>query len=425
MLAASTLCGVIAVAIVVELGRRPSARLAVETGVVLALFVALFVVLLAHPERTGDGRSLIAFVVLVGSVVEIVHLTREDVWSLLFIGAAVVAGARLRGLASVGGLLGLGGLTVWLVPSPVDDFAVIVAEVAVGALAGTLTLVDDLLDGLAATRPRLRPVSPESGHRRPVAPLEEILGHALALVGVKLEVARRQLASNPAAAGRELEEVDALVRRSLAALRDQRPGGVLRGFDSEVNRAREALADVGVVVDIDVEADSPLPGAAEEVFSRALRAGVADILHDRSATRASLRLERWRDGLALRIRDDRITTAPPLGTAPCPRPPSGPGVGRAVYGGGTDHRTEGVGPSDGGWRPDARRLARLAEQVSRCGGRVHVGRGPDGGQELVAWIVCPRPGSRSVGRSSDVEPAEPHTMREELGAVGLGRATNF
>lgn len=438
-MAATTLCGVLALAIVVELGRHPPARLAIETGVLLALFVALSAVLLAHPEQSGDGRALLAFSVLVGSVVEIVHLTHDDVWSTLLIGAAVVAGARLRGVATGAALLALGGLTVWFVASPVEDFAVIVAEVALAALAGTLTLLDDLLDVLAETRTRLRPETSASVQRPSIAPLEEILGHALALVGVKLEVARRQLSSNPAAAGRELEEVDTLVRRSLAAVRGQEAPSLAPGLDRELSRARQVLSDAGVVVDIDVETDAPLPRAAEELFCLALQVGVTDILHDPSAQWASVRLERWRNGLALRIRDDRVGASAPAGeatlsssgagparrTTPRRRPENAPGPAAFSPGGGVDRLTDDAGQRDSGWPSDERRLTRLAEQASRRGGRVHVGRGPDGGHELVAWVECLRPASRSAGRSTDEERVDRRTMKEEAGPVGLGRVTNF
>lgn len=442
--AATTLSGVLALAIVVELGRHPPARLAIETGVLLSLFVALYVVLLVHPEQSRDGRSLLAFGVLVGSVVEIVHLTHDDVWIMLFVGAAVLAGARLRGVATGVALLALGGLTVWFVASPIDDFAVIVAEVALAVLAGTLTLLDGLLDVLAETRTRLQPVTSASVQRPVGAPLEEILGHALALIGVKLEVVRRELASNPAAAGRELKEVDALVRRSLAAVRGQEAPGLLPSLDQELKRARQVLSDAGVVVDIDIETDAPLPRAADELFCLALEVGVTDILHDPSAERASVRLERWRDGLALRIRDDRVDASAPAGEAafsssgawppvratPRRRPENDPGPGGPTSGGGVDRLTvdrltDDVGLREGGWPPVPRRLTRLAEQASRRGGRVHVGRGPDGGHELVAWVECPRPASRPAGRSTVGKRADRRTMQEEVGPVGLGRATNF
>lgn len=127
--------------------------------------------------------------------------------------------------------------------------------------------------------------------------LHDLLGHSLAVIVLKSEVASRQLPeSSPARA--EVAEIAAVARRSLDQVREAVSGYRVPALDQELASAREVLAAAGVQVAFDNRAGR-LPPPAESVLGWAVREAATNVIKHSTAHRCEVRI--WREDASVRL----------------------------------------------------------------------------------------------------------------------------
>ena len=135
--------------------------------------------------------------------------------------------------------------------------------------------------------------------------VHDLLGHSLTTISVKAQLAARLLDTDPAAARREIEDIQDLTREGLAQVRSTVTEIRSESLESVVATSRNALESAGVA--FTVAGDPPPAGtAAAALFPAVLREATTNVLrHARASsctvtmTPASLTVEDDGDGLAM------------------------------------------------------------------------------------------------------------------------------
>lgn len=119
--------------------------------------------------------------------------------------------------------------------------------------------------------------------------VHDLLGHSLTAISVKAQLAARLIGSDPAAARREIEDIQALTREGLAQVRSTVTEIRSESLENVVAMSREALASGGVR--LTVTGESPAPGtAAAALFPAVLREATTNILRHARASACTVTL---------------------------------------------------------------------------------------------------------------------------------------
>ncbi|WP_242884853.1 sensor histidine kinase [Actinomadura litoris] len=176
--------------------------------------------------------------------------------------------------------------------------------------------------------------------------LHDLLGHSLAAILLKCELARRLAAADPARARAELTEVVAMAERAREDLRAATGGTSALVLDAEVASARSVLAAAGVEVEVDT-GHAGLTAEASAVLSVVLREAVTNVLRHSAARHCAIVTARDGAGVRLTVRNDGLDPR-------ARRTPPGAGIGNlttrlASHNGTLSARADG----NGGFRLDA------------------------------------------------------------------------
>lgn len=133
--------------------------------------------------------------------------------------------------------------------------------------------------------------------------LHDLLGHTLSLIALKSELAGKLLARDPAAARREIAEVERTARDALAQVRSAVTGMRAAGLVGEAASARTMLECAGVRFAFD-GFDRALPSVQENCLALVLREAATNIQRHAKATSARAQLSVEREAAVLRISDD-------------------------------------------------------------------------------------------------------------------------
>lgn len=176
-----------------------------------------------------------------------------------------------------------------------------------GSGMGTLIgLVNIYYEELGRKERRLRLTAEEVGRQAAAAEreriardLHDVLGRTLTVIAIKAELARRLVGRLDASLGgrpaveRELSDVEGIAREALTELRGAVSGYRSAGLAAELAGARQALAALGV--ELEVEADGPalsaLPPPAADTFALVLREAVTNVVRHARARRCRVSLE--------------------------------------------------------------------------------------------------------------------------------------
>ncbi len=136
--------------------------------------------------------------------------------------------------------------------------------------------------------------------------LHDLLGHTLTLITLKAALAGKLALRDPAAAGREMEEVERISRQALAEVRSAVSGYRSGDLAAELARARIALATAGVELTVEAphRALAPLPQEVESAVALALREAVTNVVRHARASACEVRLAAEGGRLTLEVRDD-------------------------------------------------------------------------------------------------------------------------
>jgi two-component system sensor histidine kinase DesK len=133
--------------------------------------------------------------------------------------------------------------------------------------------------------------------------LHDLLGHTLSVIVLKSELASRLATADPAAAAREIREVEQISREALSQVRSAVQGYRSGGIHREIAAARRALESAGVRIEASVEPPALSP-SQENVLSMALREAVTNVVRHAGATACRLTLRRDAAWCELEVADN-------------------------------------------------------------------------------------------------------------------------
>jgi two-component system sensor histidine kinase DesK len=236
-------------------------------------------------------------------------------------------------------------------------------------LALTLVALTAFMAGFAAnvrlnielreTREELAVAAVAAERERIGRDLHDILGHSLTAIAVKAGLARRLLASDPAAAGTEIGDVERLAREALKDVRATASGYREVSLTAELGVAAGVLRAAGIRADLPATADDVDPDA-REALGYVLREAVTNVVRHSGARTCHVVLH----SRSIEIVDD------------------GDGVDR--------NPTAGTGAG----------LQNLADRMGAQGGSCEAGPGPDGGFVIRAGLPAAVPGRTGIGSAT-------------------------
>ncbi|WP_246281594.1 sensor histidine kinase [Fodinicola acaciae] len=309
----------------------------------LAMFMVLYTATFALNRRWHSRKPLVpgerwlSIIVLTALgllTVPAAHVA--GLYTLLYVAVAGVAmlsslQALVVGVVTIGG----GALIGWWAGFDGWEFMPLMAASATFGMWG----VGKVLQQSAALRranEQIAELAISEERARLARDLHDVLGHSLTVISVKAELASRLSEVDPVRAGHEIADVHRLARDALADVRTTVAGYREGSLAAELAGARAALAAAGIEAELPSGADQ-VAGARRALFGWTLREGVTNVVRHSGA--GTCRVTLTAD--SIEVADD------------------------------------GVGPSEAS--SDGHGLIGLAERVEAAGGRLAVGRAPEGG----------------------------------------------
>ncbi|HEX5693716.1 MAG TPA: sensor histidine kinase [Arenimonas sp.] len=282
-----------------------AARLLVASAVAIAVFLPLhFGFYRAHP-------SLRPWLVFGVAAMGFGLVPFNPGGHTFLIYACGMAGAAFRPRIAVAVAAGLMALLaaefLWLMPRT----ALALAWSGMSAIIGGLVLAGALYSReksrrnaeLRLTQQEVARLAAMAERERIGRDLHDLLGHTLSLVAIKSELAGRLVENDPAAARRQIGEVETVARQALAQVREAVVGIRATGLLAELAAARLALLSADVRLDQHI-APVDLTPEAESVLALGLREAVTNILRHARAGRVEVELSADAAGVRLGISDD-------------------------------------------------------------------------------------------------------------------------
>ncbi|MDR3385797.1 MAG: sensor histidine kinase [Rudaea sp.] len=187
------------------------------------------------------------------------------------------------------------------------DWAYLISAVLIGFAVGFMNInfmLKQQRDAeLSLSHDEVRRLAALAERERIGRDLHDLLGHTLSLITLKSELANRLFDRDPAAARREIIEVERVARDALAQVRRAVTGIRAAGFAAELASAKLLLESNGTALDYTM-ADVALSAEIETALAMAVREAVTNIQRHAQATRANVTLEAAHGVLLLRVEDN-------------------------------------------------------------------------------------------------------------------------
>jgi two-component system sensor histidine kinase DesK len=181
---------------------------------------------------------------------------------------------------------------VWMLPMTVVIGVIVNVEAAAGEKDLALQLSHDEVRRLAATAER----------ERIGRDLHDLLGHTLSLITLKLELSRKLIDRDPAAARAEIAEAEKVARHALAEVRSAVTGFRAADLAAELASARLLLESSAVTLEYD--APPALSPDIERPLALVLREAATNIARHARATSAMVSFAIEEGRLRMRIADN-------------------------------------------------------------------------------------------------------------------------
>ena len=305
-------------------------------------------------EQRGEGLALLTAIAVLA--VALAAAFGEE-WLGLLVYLSVAAALALPARVAIAGV----AATTVAALGIVGGFnSVVLQTLLFGLLLVAVRRLMELVQELEEARDQVAALAVSEERLRLARDLHDLLGHNLSVIALKSELARKLLGRDPAAAEREVRDVETVARDSLQEARAAVLGLRRANLAGEIARARDALGAVGI--DVTVHADDPLPAAVEAPLAFAVREATTNVLRHSRAQHCEIAVRRTGDRAVLEVRDD--------GTGP-------------------------IGPLERGSG-----LRGLGERMAEAEGTLDAGPAPDGGFRLIATAPVPQPG-REVRDNGD------------------------
>jgi two-component system, NarL family, sensor histidine kinase DesK len=392
----------------------------VVLGVLVTIFLALPAVALFRQQGlSGDAAFLVpgtvVFIVLVDRWVLVrvpqpAHHPRRDLvvlWVIVLLGATLFVVGQMNWLTALAIAAAGAGRIAANLPRAVMGVA---ACAAVGAAVSvwyglgygaTLAAFGvPLLGGLFAysaerrnvlmvklneARAELARTAVAEERLRISRDLHDLLGHSLSLITLKSELAGRMIESDPQRAAREIAELEAVARRSLAEVRQAVTSYRQPSLAAELAAARRMLAAAGIDCRVDAPGSYDLPPEVDALLAWTAREGSTNIVRHSGARHARITVTVTGASASAELTDDGAG------------PPAGRGAPAAGDG---NEPVAATGPAGSG-------LAGLAERAGRLGGTLLAGAGARGGFRVRVTVPLTTAGPNGQPAAAAVTPAAP------------------
>jgi len=281
-----------------------SRRLWIESGVIYAIFLLIYVSYMkARTTRQRHGLLVAFYVLGVASFPINPGGSSFFIYSAAFLPFVVASVpvfvtiliAQALGLLVEGLLLHINPITLAVTVFLMGIVGVSNAFIARQKRADTkLRMAHEEIEQLAAVAER----------ERIARDLHDVLGHTLSVIVLKAELAGRLIERDPQRAAQEIADVEKTARTALSEVREAIGGYRSQGLPAEMEIARNALHAAGVAL----ACETPLPqlhATEETVLCLAVREAVTNIVRHAEATHCRIRFTTSGDGYhSLVISDD-------------------------------------------------------------------------------------------------------------------------
>ncbi|MFB4306257.1 sensor histidine kinase [Actinomadura sp. GTD37] len=245
--------------------------------------------------------------------------------------AVPLVAATMAGVGIGAGLLGLSTAAV---------VNYVISTLVTGLVVYGLVMLARLVRELRAAGAELARAAAVQERLRAARDLHDLLGHSLAAILLKCELARRLAGVDAARARAEVADVAAMAEQAGADLRAATGGGAGLSLDGELRSARSVLAAAGVEVETDT-GHTALDAPVSAVLSTVLREAVTNVLRHSAAKRCVIVTAQDGDAVRLVVENDGLDPR-------AAREPPGSGIGNlttrlASVGGTLSARADGEG----------------------------------------------------------------------------------
>jgi two-component system, NarL family, sensor histidine kinase DesK len=270
----------------------------------LAIFVACYTTIMwSHPLRPeaqrhwslGSARALLLGLV---ALVLVFSLAYGSTFLWLLVGVSALAGVLLspRGaflavmvltLLTLGSAVGMaGGVNAadWLHIVPL-----VLLVRGLGLDMAGLAQLASALRAVHAARGELARMAVMEERLRMTRDLHDLLGHTLAMITLKSELAARLVAENPARAAQEMRAVEQAARQTLREVRVVVAGARQPTLQSELEGARQLLEAAGIAYTLEQTAEA-LPAPVDAVLAWTVREGVTNVIRHSHASWCRVRV---------------------------------------------------------------------------------------------------------------------------------------
>ncbi|PBS11308.1 two-component sensor histidine kinase [Lysobacteraceae bacterium NML93-0792] len=282
-------------------------RWALLTLLSYPVFLALFCGALLWPRRRAPWCALAMIALCIVLLPWYVSGLSYFVFGCVFLGA-VTRNALWRYLLMLAALNLL--LVVWArwLGYPWTALAWMpVTTLVIGVLVHVERLKQSQDAALRLSHDEVRRLAAVAERERIGRDLHDLLGHTLAMVALKADLAAKLVDRDAAAAGREIGEVGDIARDALAQMRQAVSGIRAARIAAELAAARLLLETDGIGLDVAMAQDALGDDLAPEVecaLALVLREAVTNVQRHARARRARIELARDDDGIRLRVVDD-------------------------------------------------------------------------------------------------------------------------
>ncbi|MET7712439.1 sensor histidine kinase [Streptomyces sp. NPDC005407] len=332
-------------------------------GIGLLAFNSLYisVVFRAFVKEKREAPATIWLLVAMTAITCALAIGYGGSWLLFFPLLGLATGSVVRGkpLGPVGlGLSALAGVIAGLR----DGWGAV--SVAYGTfiscmVTAAILALSETVKELRATREELARTAVEKERLRFSRDLHDLLGHTLSVIVVKSEAARRLAQRDMDAAIVQITDIESVGRQALTEIREAVTGYREGSLATELDRARDILATVGIQPVVR-QSGPPLEPQSETLLSWVVRESVTNVVRHSKASRCEIEVTGTPERVHLAITDD------------------GRGVGSSTPGSG---------------------LKGLRERLSAAGGSLVAGPSPRGGFRVSAELP--------VDAVRDAEPVRP------------------
>jgi two-component system sensor histidine kinase DesK len=293
-------------------------------------------------------------VVAIVAIATVVVIHGRGAWGAFFYFASAGASPLLpreRTIALISGTGIVAGIATFAVSGdPGGSLLQGVSVAVVGLLVFTVNEARRANRALAEARDELARLAVADERARISRDLHDTLGHSLALITLKSELAGKLLPAEPERARLEIADVERAARDALASVRETVTGVARPTLDGELAIARRTLEAANIELDVATLPEA-LPEAVDAVLAWTIREAVTNAVRHSGARRLRIRIDRDTAWATADVIDD--------------------GKGQAT---GADEASAGGG------------LRGLAERISALGGRFEAGPAAGGGFRLAVRL---------------------------------------